>query len=421
MRMRKGIICIGGLALFCAFTATAFAGAIDNKTNWSAEYIRTLNRNAATDYADIAMYNPAGTVKLHEGFTVNGSIQFLSKEYENNVTLGPTTVYNMESDEPSYIPGIFAVYNNEKFSIFGAFSNVGGGGEVDFSQGSWTTLGAQLYLISLSDVDSLVFPGPQQIKGKSYYLGYTLGAAYALNDMVSFSVGLRYVDAYREAQGSAIILDGTGAPNPPVAIDFEEDGDGWGGTFGVNLAPNDKVNIGIRYETITNIDLEATVKEDSYNLLPVLLGITNGEERPRDLPAIFAFGISYRLTPKIRLETNYTHYFNTGADWGGSEDISDDGYDVGIVFEYLFNEKLTGSIGYMHTELGLDPEYMLPENPELDADTIGAGIAYVINDQFHTNFSIGNSFYEDDSYLEPPLVEYKKNVFFMALGFEYRF
>jgi long-chain fatty acid transport protein len=166
--MRKGIICIGGLALSCAVASTVFAGAIENKTNWSAEYIRTLNRNAATDYADIAMYNPAGTVKLHEGFTVNGSIQFLSKEYENNVTLGPTTVYNMESDEPSYIPGIFAVYNNEKFSIFGAFSNVGGGGKVDFSQGSWTTLGAQLYLISLSDVDSLVFPGPQQIKGKSY-------------------------------------------------------------------------------------------------------------------------------------------------------------------------------------------------------------------------------------------------------------
>ena len=83
--MKKILICVGGLALTCAITAVAFAGAIDNKTNWSAEYIRTLNRNAATDYADIAAYNPAGTVKLTEGFTVNGSIQFLSKKYLRSI------------------------------------------------------------------------------------------------------------------------------------------------------------------------------------------------------------------------------------------------------------------------------------------------------------------------------------------------
>ena len=70
--MKKVIICIGGLALSCAVAVSALAGGVDNKTNWSAEYIRTLNRNAATDYADIAAYNPAGTVKLDEGFIING-------------------------------------------------------------------------------------------------------------------------------------------------------------------------------------------------------------------------------------------------------------------------------------------------------------------------------------------------------------
>lgn len=64
--MKRVLTCAGGLLLSFGFATAVYAGAIDNKTNWSAEYIRTLNRNAATDYADIAAYNPAGTVKLDE-------------------------------------------------------------------------------------------------------------------------------------------------------------------------------------------------------------------------------------------------------------------------------------------------------------------------------------------------------------------
>ncbi|KPK27697.1 MAG: hypothetical protein AMJ61_04650 [Desulfobacterales bacterium SG8_35_2] len=419
--MRKVIVCIGGLALSCAVASTAFAGAVENKTNWSAEYIRTLNRNAATDYADIAAYNPAGTVKLDEGFILNGSMQFLSKKYENIIN-----GTSFESDEPSYIPGIFGVYNKGKWALFGAFSNYGGGGKVDFSEGNFTTFGAQLVIIGMSG-GALVAPGPSQLTGESRYLGYTIGGAYSVNDMFSFSLGLRYIDAYREAQATATVLDAIPPVNPlPVALNFEEDGNGWGGIFGANIAPNEKVNIGIRYETVTKIDLEATVREDTLGLLPLLLGISNGQERPRDLPALLGLGVSYWITPKLRTEVNLTYYFNEDADWGGAEETVDNGYDVGIVFEYIFTDNITGSFGYMHTELGVDPQYMLPENPELNANTIGAGIAYAVNEKLHTNFSIGNSFYEDDSFVtSPPLppisVGYNKNVFFMALGLEYRF
>jgi len=423
--MKKVLLCVGGLTLFCAFTATAFAGAIDNRTNWSAEWVRTLNRNAATDFADIAMYNPAGTVKLNQGFTLNGSLQIGLKDYTNNISLPAAIPYTgcttCESDEPSYIPGIFGVYNTEKWSLFAAFSNVAGGGKVDFDQGSWTTLGGQLIIIGSNPL----IPGPQQkITGESFYLGYTLGGAFALNDMFSFSLGLRYVDASREATGSATILDASFSPYLTLALDYEEDGDGWGGIFGVNIAPNDKLNIGIRYETKTNIDLKATVKQEfPPGLLYNLKGISNGLERPRDLPAVLGLGASYWLTPKLRTEVNLTYFFNEDADWGGDEKLVDNGYDVGIAFEYIFTEKLTGSIGYMYTKYGMDPPDMLPENPELDVNTIGAGIAYAFNEKFLTNFSIANSFYVDDSFSPLPGINvgYEKNIFFVAFGVEYRF
>lgn len=420
--MKRILICVGGLALSCVITAGAFAGAIDNKTNWSAEYIRTLNRNAATDYGDIAAYNPAGTVKLTEGFTVNGSIQFLTKDYENNIN---GVAY--ESDEPSYIPGIFGIYNTGKWSLFAAFSNYGGGGKVDYSNGNATTtaiaLGIMMDPATGGVYDSIA---AQRLDAESHYLGYTFGGAFSFNDMISVSAAVRYIDSSRNVN-SSITLNASGLPaipgqNPLTArVEFDQDATGWGGIFGINIAPNDALNLALRYETETGLDFDATVHQDNLGILPGL-GITETQSVTRNLPAILAGGISYKFTDKLRVEADLTYYFNEDTDWDGFEETVDDGYDIGIALEYTFNEKLLGSVGYIHTKLGVAPEYMLPENPELDADTVGAGIAYAFNEKFHTNFAIGNSFYKDDSFNSPGVkIEYKKNVFFLALGLEYRF
>ena len=167
------------------------------------------------------------------------------------------------------------------------------------------------------------------------------------------------------------------------------------------------------------------MNKDDNNILPSLpTPIIDGQNISRDLPSLLAVGFSYFITPKLRTEVDLTYYFNEDADWQGAEKNIDNGYDLGIALEYIFSEKIKASIGYLHTELGVDPENFLPENPELDANTIGAGIAYAFNRNFHTNISIGNSFYEDDSFISPitgATVEYDKNVFFLALGLEYRF
>ena len=434
--MKKIITCVGGLALVLTSTSTVLAGAVDNKTNWSAEYIRTLNRNAATDYADIAMYNPAGTVKLEEGFTLNGSIQFLTKDYENNIQSGITETKLMgESDEPSYIPGIFGVYNREKWSLYGALSNIGGGGKVDYSKGNKTTYDVGAYLGGFYNVflEGLFFADFSEgsLEGESYYLGYTLGGAYKFNDMVSVSLAARYVDASVDAKGEVTIIPipNSGMHSLDAQIEFDQEADGWGGVIGMNIAPSDVLNIGIRYETEVDLDFKSKVLAGTNTrgeeLVLPLIGISDGESVTRNLPAILGLGLSYKISDKLRVETNLTYYFNENADWDGAEDMVDNGYDIGIALEYIFNEKLLGSIGYLHTELGMDPgDIMSPENPELDANTLGIGIAYAFNEKLHTNISIGNAFYEDESFvseLTGAKVEYKKNVFFLALGLEYRF
>ena len=92
------------------------------------------------------MYNPAGTVKLSRRFYPQRFFTVRLERIYQNVTLpepSHTGCTTCESDEPSYIPGIFGVYNKEKWSLYAAFSNVAGGGKVDFGQGNWTTIGGQ--------------------------------------------------------------------------------------------------------------------------------------------------------------------------------------------------------------------------------------------------------------------------------------
>jgi long-chain fatty acid transport protein len=442
--MRRVLIGIATFSLVLTGAASAYAGAVVNKTNLSAEYIRTLNRNAATDYADIAAFNPAGTVKMTDGFTINGSVQYLDKDYRNEVN-----DINFKSDKSSTFPGVFAVYKKDRWTLFGSFTFVGGGGEVEWENGDATTmaLGTGMTVKADRTVDGMVQagggpPAPlftyyalpltnQRIRAKSYDLGYALGGAYAINDIFSVSAAIRYVDGSTEANGTVTTSPtpagaGLGATPQTSNVDFDQDADGWGAIFGVNIAPNERLNIGARFETKTDLEFDTDVGEDNNNVLPQL-GIVDGQDVNEDLAPSLGVGVSYWITEKLRAETNLTLYFNGEADWEGLEDDVDTGYDAGITFEYVFNDKFTASIGYMHTETGIDPEDMTPENPELDANTFAGGLAYAYNQKFHVNLAVGYSSYEDDDYVNKAIpgvdikVEYEKDITFVALGLEYRF
>ena len=135
MKKLFAFLCVVGLLFF--FTSPVTAGGIDNKTNWSVEYIRSLNRNASTDGADIVLYNPAGTVKYEDGFYGNLSLHYIKKEYNNNIdgwnAAKGTWSEDRESDEPSMIPGVYGVYKkllNERY---------------DRRCGEWQLAGNELY------------------------------------------------------------------------------------------------------------------------------------------------------------------------------------------------------------------------------------------------------------------------------------
>jgi long-chain fatty acid transport protein len=393
--------------------STLFAGGIDNKHNFSAEWVRTLNRNAATDSADAAVYNPAGVVWMGDGLYTNLSIQYAMKDYSN--TFGGT---EYSTDEPDIVPSLFAVYRKGKWAGFAAFNIPCGGGSVDYKDGDVTTLGLGRQIIAASGgfFNSIKDQG---LEGETYYLGYTLGGAFIVNECTSISLGIRYIDARREFKGFAT-LSGL-APDTTYSVEYEETDSGVGGIVGLNWSPIDELNIGLRYETKTSLNLETDVKEDT---VPGGL-VVDGSARERDLPALFGAGVSYKIGPSARVEADFTYYLNNGANWddtpitSGDETEKDNGYDIGLAFEYTFNNQWKGSAGYMYTDVGIEPDNMSIEAPELDCHTIGAGVEYSPISDMSLNLGVLKTFYDDAETSSGITLE--KDVVIMAFGIQYKF
>ncbi len=445
--MKKGFFCLSAFMAVMLLTSAAFAGGAVNKTNWSAEYIRTMNRNAATDYADIVFYNPAGTVFMDPGAYVNLSAHYFPKRYQNYIKTGPFAG-RYKSDEPSVVPGLFTMYRENNWSMFFGVSNVVGGGKVEYDDGSLTTvaIGAQ-YMAGINAI--LAGAGvpqaaryntikSQNIEAEQMGPGYMIGGAYKISDEVSLSLGVRYIDAQKEARGSATIATlGPAIPgvndDRTAIVDYEWDAQGFGGIFGINYAPSKNTTFAARYETRTKLNYEYTVNEDELPGSPqgalASRGIIDGVKKREDHPATLGLGVSHRFCEKWRMETNLTWYFNESADWAGIERDFRDGYDLGLALEYNFSEELLGSVGYLYTYNGIRCRCAdiittnLPENPNLDSHSFVFGGAYKMTPALDFNAGIGGVFYMDDNITVPGIgdVEYKKTIYFMAFGVQYKF
>lgn len=415
------------VGLVFLLTAPLLAGGIDNKHNFSAEYIRTLNRNAAVDSADVVVYNPAGVMQMENGFYLNFTGQYAAKDYSN-------TIGGMEydSDTPDIVPSLFALYKKDKWAGFAAFTIPVGGGAVEYEKGSATTLSLATSLALTPGLFVWPIVG-QYMEGESYYYGLTVGGAYAINDMVSVSLGLRYSDANIERSGYATAT-ASPVPGNTYFVDYEETGDGLCGIIGLNLKLSDRFNIGVRFETETSLSLETTQNRDTLDLVAAPGLVATGTKRERNIPGIFGLGLGFQVTPKLYATATYTMYLNGSADWsdialtGGNETVKKNGYDIGLALEYAFNPTLKGSFGVLYTETGIEPANMSKEAPELDAITIGGGIAYDLSKRMTLNFGVLKTFYQDETTTiflgSPPApaeLKLEKDVMILSAGIQYRF
>jgi len=443
--MRKGMITVGVILLMVGLTSSLQAGGIINKQNLSADYIRTLNRNAATDMADAAVFNPAGTAMMQDGLYLKADAIYLMKDYSNQLPSSPASVNvgTLDSEEPSIIPGLFAVYKQDRWSAFFAVTIPGGGGEVNYNDGNART-------VVLSSPSSPLLPGfigvpglgtylggpagnatniNQRIEADSFYVGYSLGAAFKVFDSLSLSGGVRYVDAYQKFKGKA---QGTTGPARTVDVKIERTDEAFNYFLGLDYAPIKDLNIGLTYMSNTPLNFKAETNDNSPNqAVSRGVGWTDGTHEREDLPGHIGLGVSYFILPgTLRIEPNFTYYLEKQAKLEGQrfqDSMPGNSYDIGVTLEYILNPQWRFSVGYLHTDIkGMNSEDLLPEAPELDANTVGIGVVWSPIERLSLTLSGLRAWYESEktgstSSRAPANTEYDKDVWGVSFGIQYRF
>ena len=445
--MRKGLTLFGAIGILCLLTLMAsplYAGGIINKNNQSADYMRTLNRSAATDYPDIAVYNPAGIMKMENGAYAKIDGLYFNKDYSNTVP----GFGKLSADDPSIIPAAFALYKRDRWAGFFAFTVPAGGGELDYKDGDARTVALAQgvaananALLGAGGVPSTFFYNQidaMELNVKqSSVLGFTLGGSFALNDMFSFAAGVRYSTGTREFDGGAIISAANPAPSPPFpagvnaplvpSLNLEEDADGWAGIFGVNFA-YEKFNGAVTYIMNTKMDYKMDVKQDTLGIAPAL-GFADGSTRRIDIPGQIGIGASYQFLPQLKVDVNYVLYLEKSATIDTYEGEGNS-WDLGLTAEYIFSPKWKASLGYLYTDIKIDNDQQInePEEPKLSANTLGGGFVFSPTPAWDITFGGAYIWYDsvtgvsnNPTQLFGVPVEYDKNVWNLSLGVTWKF
>jgi long-chain fatty acid transport protein len=341
-----------------------------------------------------------------------------------------------ETTEPSIIPGFFSVYKEDRWSGFFAVTIPGGGGKVNFDDGDARTVVLASNIINTANEAGygVIYTGIESMNldADSLEVGYTLGGAYEINDMLSVAGGVRYVDAKQTFKGNAV-LD-KNSLNPAAAlfkstykVDLKRTATGWSWFVGLDVTPREDLNVGLLYMSNTDLDYESDVSTDDAGITPVI-GWADGTKQREDLPGLLGLGVSYMITPRLRVEVNYTLYLENAATWQEQRyKETGNSWDSGVAVEYAITPQWKASLGYMHTAImGMPPENKLPEAPELDADTLAAGVAFSPTDRLQLNLGALKVFYKSEdtditSTRSPAGTELAKDVWAIGIGVQYRY
>lgn len=211
------------LGLFCI--GSTYAGGILTNTNQSARFARLFALESMTNAADAAYYNPAGTIKLSEGFHFTFSNQSAFQERRITSTFplvnnGQPKLYKGTASAP-IIPSLQGVYRKGKWALSGNLAIVGGGGKATFNDGlpmfevPISTLPAKLNA-TFADAASKLPPGMlptdagfhaegyslnQYMTGTNYIFGGQIGGAYEINKMFSVYGGFRLNIVHNKYEG----------------------------------------------------------------------------------------------------------------------------------------------------------------------------------------------------------------------------
>ncbi len=208
-------------------------------------------------------------------------------------------------------------------------------------------------------------------------------------------------------------------------VDTKQTGSGITPIIGLDIHLN-KLNIGLKYEHKTYLELKNSTTVDDINMFP------DGQKSPSDIPAIIAGGADYELTNKLKLSGSFNLYLDKNVEWGnniyGIHRTIDKNYvELAFGAEYKLTDKFKLSAGYLNSNTGVGESYQSDFGHSNDSYTVGAGFQWDLNERLTLDAGMMVTTYKDytKTFVEAVPVgtyteTYGKNTFTLGFGIAYK-
>lgn len=457
-----------------AAATTASAGGLLTNTNQNIAFLRNPARDAAIGI-DGVYSNPAGVAFMPEGWHVSLNLQNAHQTRTIESTFAgfagnsghigqPTKTFEGKADVAA-LPSVQVAKNWKNWSFQFNFAITGGGGKCEFNNG----LGSIESLVSLvpgvfnalgatlnGAAGANLFPTNNTysmdtyMRGRQYYYGYTLGAAYRINDQWSVYGGLRllygttnyygYVKNIQlNTQGSGMFPatsteslgkwvrendrvvkgalgniitnpDMLNAATPLMAdaidgllkegiqLNCDQEGYGIAPIIGVDYKLNDKFNFAAKYEFKTRMRLEnRATNSELVKLIPQLSRFEDGRTDAEDSPALLTIGAQYSVLPNVRVNAGWHHFFD--KDGHQHDDmqtkLGGDTNEYLLGAEWDVCDRLTVSAGGQRTQYNFTDDYMDDISFNVSSTSLGFGVKVKVAKNVNVNVAYFQTFYGD--------------------------
>ena len=181
-------------------------------------------------------------------------------------------------------------------------------------------------------------------------------------------------------------------------MNLKSDQTGWGiaPIIGIDYKTGN-FNFAAKYEFKTRMRMKNNSDLKEATVIAATNKYVNGTSVPEDSPAQLALGAQWEMTPGVRLNLGYHHFFDTDAHWyEHSEKLLDGGTNEYLAgAEWDITKKLQVSGGIQLTRYGLTDQYMNDMSFVVNSWTFGLGVGYQVTDKVKVNAAYFQTNYED--------------------------
>lgn len=216
-----------------------------------------------------------------------------------------------------------------------------------------------------------------------------------------------------------------------INVDAEQTGRGFTPIIGVNLTLSERLNVSLKYEFQTKLELTTKVNNNMGGGIFI-----DGEKVIADMPAMLSTGFEFRPIDNLLLTGSMNLYFDDKVDYDGSADVNinmieKNFKELAFGAEYMVNDKLRASAGWLGTFTGVNMNYITDQRYSTNTNTFGGGIGYRITPMIDLNLGGAYTVYElgEKEYnyflggaIPVPVMEtYDKATWVVAVGLDFYF